>query len=91
MSNCVNMHCPHVNTETGMCSFSGNCIVKKYNLVGMQNVKNFLHSDAPQVEEPTTEEVAEPINTIVVTPQAGFNPFQRGNGCMLSELKTKVR
>lgn len=85
MSNCLNMRCPHVNTETGVCSFSGNCIVKKYNLVGMENVNNFIRPAEPVVEV-TEEVVEEPIKTIVVEPQAGFNPFQRGNGCMLAEM-----
>ena len=84
MSNCVNMHCPHVNNETGACSFNGECIVKEYNLAEMNTVNKFLCRTTIREEiEDKPEAIA--ISTIKVVPQAGFNPFQRGNGCMLSE------
>ncbi len=90
MSNCINMHCPHVNSETGACSFKGDCIVKKYNLAEMNTVNKFLRRTTAQENAEKLMKTAA-LSTIKVVPQADFNPFQRGNGCMLAEMSDSVK
>lgn len=62
------------------CTFSGNCIVNTYNLHGTGSLDSFMN---PKVEDVVVEEEA-------VATETYFNPFQRGNGCMLADmLKTR--
>lgn len=67
------------------CAFSGNCIVNTYNLHGTGTLDAFIN---PKVEEVVAEKPVEVVEESVV--DANFNPFQRGNGCMLADV-VKVR
>ena len=63
------------------CTFSGNCIVNTYNLRGTGTLEAFVN---PKVEAVAEEAPVVEKEEIVIDPN--FNPFQRGNGCMLSDL-----
>ncbi|MBQ2016910.1 MAG: hypothetical protein II208_00075 [Alphaproteobacteria bacterium] len=63
------------------CTFKGNCIVNTYNLHGTGTLEAFIN---PQVEEVVVEEPVAVVEEVAVDPN--FNPFQRGNGCMLADL-----
>lgn len=78
--------CAHLGKEGSKpCTFSGNCIVNTYNLHGAGLYNKFM---APKVEEVTPEEVvAEEITPVTVN----FNPFQRGNGCLLEDVNVHTR
>lgn len=80
--------CPHCGThQDKKCTFSGNCIVNTYNLHGTGTLEAFMN---PKVEEVVEEPVAaEVVEEVVVNPN--FNPFQRGNGCMMADMTQKVR
>ncbi len=67
MANCMGMNCAHMDEKSGKCTFSGNCIVRQYNLNDM----------APLGVAPATR-------VDVSRDTVAFNPFQRGNGCMLA-------
>ena len=71
MSTCMGMQCAHLDKK-GQCTFSGVCIVKKYKLNDSASLNEVLGIKKPVKKEETAE-------TDVV-----FNPFQRGNGCMLA-------
>lgn len=63
------------------CTFSGHCIVNTYNLHGTGTLEAFVN---PKVEEVVEEAPVETTEEVVVNPN--FNPFQRGNGCMLTDI-----
>ncbi len=71
----------NIHQKDRKCTFSGICIVNTYNLHGTGTLEAFVN---PKVEEVAEEATVEAKEEIVVDPN--FNPFQRGNGCMLSEL-----
>ena len=74
--------CAHFGkNQKKQCTFSGNCIVESYNLRGTDVIENFIN---PKVEEVVEAPVATVDGKVVV--DAGFNPFQRGNGCMLADV-----
>ena len=102
MSNCVDMHCSHIDEKTGACTFSGKCIIQQYALDNVGYMGGFLDADAIRAEkynqaqavatefqrcsnvhsghrDETSGDVVAPRDLRVV-----FNPFQRGNGCMLA-------
>ncbi len=69
------------------CTFSGNCIVNTYNLHGTGSLDSFMN---PKVEDVVVEEEAVAEVEEAVATETYFNPFQRGNGCMLADmLKTR--
>ena len=74
MSNCMGMNCAHMDEKSGKCTFSGVCVVKQYSLANMTSLNSVL-----KVEPAVETEVVEPVEEKNV-----FNPFQRGNGCMLA-------
>ena len=78
--------CAHLGKEADKpCTFSGNCIVNTYNLHGMGSFEKFMTPVSQEVkaEEVVTEEIA---------PAAvAFNPFQRGNGCLLEDMNVHTR
>ncbi len=83
--------CAHLGKEGGKpCTFSGNCIVNTYNLHGTGSLERFI---APVTEEITPAEVVvEDIAPAEVTPtEVAFNPFQRGNGCLLENMNVHTR
>ncbi len=71
MANCMGMNCAHMDEKSGKCTFGGTCIVKQYNLNDMTSLNSVLGVTPTETTEP-------------VVAQAPFNPFQRGNGCMLA-------
>ena len=72
MAICMGEYCAHMDENSGKCTFSGNCIVRRYNLGNFATVTAAKESEVSAVE---TVSGAEPCV---------FNPFQRGNGCMLA-------
>lgn len=71
MATCMGMQCAHLDNK-GQCTFSGVCIVKKYNLNDLASLNEVLGvKKAVKKEEKTESDIV-------------FNPFQRGNGCMLA-------
>lgn len=72
--------CAHFGkNQHKQCTFTGNCIVETYNLRGTDIVDNFIN-----------QKVGEVVDAPVVAADASFNPFQRGNGCMLADtVKTR--
>ena len=74
MATCMGNLCPHLDDKSGKCTFSGTCMVKKYNLSD-EAIISFLQKSAPNVV------AAAPV---VAESEIVFNPFQRGNGCMLA-------
>lgn len=84
MANCMGMNCPHMDDKLGHCTYGGVCIVKQYNLNDMTSLNSVLKMEPVVAEVPVVEE------------KSVFNPFQRGNGCMLAgyshdEIWTHVR
>ncbi len=76
MADCMGMRCAHMDEKSGKCTFSGVCIVKQYNLNDLSSLNRVLNVKTENVVEPAVaESVAETV---------AFNPFQRGNGCMLA-------
>lgn len=71
----------HEKNKDRKCTFSGNCIVNTYNLHGTGTLDSFVN---PKVEAVAEEAPVVEKEEIVIDPN--FNPFQRGNGCMLSDL-----
>ncbi len=75
--------CAHCGVhQDRKCTFSGKCIVNTYNLHGTGSLDAFMN---PKVEETPEVVVADVVETV-----SNFNPFQRGNGCMLAD-SVKVR
>ena len=70
---CMGKPCAHMDEQTNACTFTGNCIVKKYNMNEQQLVR-------AQAALDVTPQVTEQVNV----EQFVFNPFQRGNGCTLA-------
>lgn len=70
MSYCAN--CSNKDQKTGKCAYSGNCIIKKLNL-DPKYVPDFIASATKKIVEDIKKEAS----------VAEFNPFQRGNGCVL--------
>lgn len=83
--------CAHLGKEAGKpCTFSGNCIVNTYNLHGMGSFEKFMTPVSQEVE--AEEVVTEEIAPAEVAPAAvAFNPFQRGNGCLLEDMNVHTR
>ena len=71
MANCMGMNCAHMDEKSGKCTFSGVCIVKQYKLNDTTTLDSVLNVKPENVVESVQDKVA-------------FNPFQRGNGCMLA-------
>lgn len=75
--------CAHFGRrQEKQCAFSGNCIVNTYNLRDTGTLKAFIDEkpeDAVVQEEPVSA-----IENNVV--DMDFNPFQRGNGCLLVDI-----
>lgn len=71
MSTCMGMQCAHLDKK-GQCTFSGVCIVKKYNLNDLASLNEVLGVKK------------EAVKPEVKDAEVVFNPFQRGNGCMLA-------
>ena len=81
--------CAHLGKAEGKaCTFSGNCIVNTYNLHGASSFEKFM---APVAEEVVTEEAAVKVATVAEKAQSVFNPFQRGNGCLLEMVSQHTR
>ena len=78
--------CAHFGkNQDKQCSFSGNCIVNTYNLRGTGSLESFMK---PSEEIVAVEEAAVEVEDVVA--EVVFNPFQRGNGCMLADtVKTR--
>ncbi len=73
--------CAHCDKLQGRkCTFSGNCVVNTYNLRGNGTLEAFIN---PKTEEFYTEEAVAADDVVI---DSNFNPFQRGNGCMLADL-----
>ncbi|MBO5946764.1 MAG: hypothetical protein J6Q44_01305 [Alphaproteobacteria bacterium] len=76
MATCMGMNCGHLDEKSGKCVYGGVCIVKQYNLNDMASLNSVLKTklvvETPVVEPEQAEE------------KSVFNPFQRGNGCMLA-------
>ena len=78
--------CAHFGkNQEKQCTFAGNCIVNTYNLRGTGSLESFMN---PKVEEVVEEEAVAAVEEVVA--EASFNPFQRGNGCMLADV-VKIR
>lgn len=75
--------CAHFGRiQDAQCAFSSTCVVSTYNLREMGGLDRFLNSNAAEpaaVVETPVAEVKDSAETAI------FNPFQRGNGCMLAE------
>lgn len=71
MANCMGKNCTHMDEKSGKCTFTGTCIVKQYNLNDPESLNMFLNPTAKPASQMPKENKA-------------FNPFQRGNGCMLA-------
>ena len=72
MAICMGMNCSHLDEKSGKCTYGGVCIVKQYNLNDMTSLNSVLKADV-SIEKPEQ-----------VEKEYVFNPFQRGNGCMLA-------
>jgi hypothetical protein len=78
--------CAHLGKEAGKpCTFSGNCIVNTYNLHGMGSFEKFM---TPVSQEVKAEEI---VTEEIVPAVVAFNPFQRGNGCLLEDMNVHTR
>ena len=75
MSTCNSMRCAYFDGKSGKCNFHGHCIIKDYNL-GKDTILKIVPAEA---KLGVVAETAPVIDENVV-----FNPFQRGNGCMLA-------
>lgn len=83
--------CAHLGREQNRpCTFSGTCVANTYNLRGTGTLESFMQeSDIEPIDVESATLVAEPVEITNTTIE--FNPFQRGNGCMLSKSTQKVR
>ncbi|MBQ2859317.1 MAG: hypothetical protein IJE82_03060 [Alphaproteobacteria bacterium] len=72
MAICMGMNCAHLDEKSGKCTYGGVCIVKQYNLNDMTSLNSVLKAEV-SIEKPEQ-----------VEKESVFNPFQRGNGCMLA-------
>lgn len=75
MAICMGMECAHMDECSGKCTFSGMCIVRRYNLDNMASLKAALGTSPVESETDLKSEMGQDV---------AFNPFQRGNGCMLA-------
>ena len=78
MAICNGMNCTHKDKATGKCLFSGTCLLQQQTNVNAKSVM-LIKDDVIDVPVP-----ARPQNDVAVAEGAVFNPFQRGNGCMLA-------
>ena len=76
MANCNGMNCIHKDEQTGKCSFSGSCSLQQREYKDAKSVLLINDSISVAVAPVKAESVVD--NAVV------FNPFQRGNGCMLA-------
>lgn len=85
MLNCNGMDCPYFESVDGMCNYGGFCSVKRYLLNSNLNSKNFLSVDKKieAIEENVQDNV---LTDLVQKSEVVFNPFQRGNGCVIEEI-----
>lgn len=77
MSYCAN--CSNKDRHTGKCAYSGDCIIKQLDL-DPEYIPDFIASVKEAVE---AEVKAKKANEVL------FNPFQRGNGCVLPGVSAK--